>query len=197
MIQEDDAQNDFTQRRNGQDGVHWTRKQKMTSKKTVMKKKGEVQNEDMETIQKSVQEAAKKVAHTTKSDGDQGGRRTPEKVRVKEGSTARCTQAIKRKVLRKQARKTRADHAVKCSMMLGKRKPKRKPLTELYVDGNFTEDSEEWNKELQRHCDCLYTDLEETKEVQEERIEYFKRGEGDQHFTKNGREPEIAVDLIL
>ena len=29
----------------------------------------------------------------------------------------------------------------------------RKPLTELFVDGTFTEDREAWKKELQRHCD--------------------------------------------
>ena len=32
-------------------------------------------------------------------------------------------------------------------------------------------------KELQRHCDEVYLDPEETREVQEERIEFFKRGQ--------------------
>ena len=35
----------------------------------------------------------------------------------------------------------------------GKKKAKRAPLTELYVDGHFTEDRAEWQKEFQRHCD--------------------------------------------
>ena len=46
-----------------------------------------------------------------------------------------------------------------------KKKAKRKPLTELYVKGNFTEDREDWQKELQRHCEEVCADLEETKEV--------------------------------
>ena len=37
------------------------------------------------------------------------------------------------------------------------------PLTELCVKVQFTEDREEWQKQLQRHCEEVYTDLEETK----------------------------------
>ena len=72
--------------------------------------------------------------------------RTPEQVITSEGAAARCTQANKVKVLRKRARNARADPAVTCSMMPGKKIPKRKPLTKLYVNGKFTEDREEWNK---------------------------------------------------
>ena len=123
-----------------------------------MNRKGEDQKEDLETIQKSILEAATKVAHTTKSDREKEVRRTPEKVKEREGAAARCTQAIKKKVLRNQAMKARADHAVKEIL-------KRKPLTELYVNGKFMEDRKEWKKELQRHCDEVFVDLDETREV--------------------------------
>ena len=56
-----------------------------------------------------------------------------------------------------------------------KKKVRRKPLTELYVKGSFTEDREEWQNELQRHCEEVHTDQEETREVQEHRIESFKK----------------------
>ena len=42
---------------------------------------------------------------------------------------------------------------------------KRKPSTELYVNGNFTEDREEWQQELLRHCEGVYTDPDETRDV--------------------------------
>ena len=58
-------------------------------------------------------------------------------------TTARCTEKIKRRVLRKQARKAGAEHLVKCSMEPGKKKTESKPLTELYVKGQFME---EWQK---------------------------------------------------
>ena len=83
---------------------------------------------------------------------------------------------LKSRVLNKQARKARAEHQVKCCLTPGERKVRGKPLSELYVNGNFTEDREEWQRELQRHCEEeVYTDQEETREVQENRIEYFNK----------------------
>ena len=46
-------------------------------------------------------------------------------------------------------------------------------LTLLYVDGHFSEDREEWQKKLQRHCEEVYTDQEETKAVQEKNNRIF------------------------
>ena len=121
---------------------------------------------------------------------------TPDYVRFREEAAAKCTARIKRKVLKKHARNARAEHLVICCLEPVKKKTKRKPLTELYVKGHFTEDGEEWHHELQRHCDEVCTDQEETREVQENRIEYFKK-KGDQQFTVEGRTAEITVDLVL
>ena len=49
---------------------------------------------------------------------------------------------------------------------------------------------------LQRHCEEVYTDQKETREVQDKRIEYFRK-KGDQRFTVDGRRAEITVDLVL
>ena len=121
---------------------------------------------------------------------------TPENVRLREEAAARCTAKIKRRMSRKQARKPGAEHLVKCSLDPGKKKTKSKPLTELYVKGHFTEDRVEWQKELKRHCEEVYTDLEETKEAQESRLEYFKKIRNHQ-FTEEGLNAEITVDLVL
>ena len=99
-------------------------------------------------------------------------------------------------MLKKQARKARAAHQVKCWLETGKKKAKRKPLTELYVNWHFTEDREEWQKELQRHCKEVYVDQEETQDAQEGRIEYFKK-KGNQQITEEGRNAEITIDLVL
>ena len=42
----------------------------------------------------------------------------------------------------------------------------------------------------------MCTDPEETKEVQEKRIEYLNK-KGDRRFTDDGRGAEITVDLVL
>ena len=62
--------------------------------------------------------------------------------------------------------------------------------------GHFTEDRSESQKELQRHCEEVHTDMEQTKEEQEKRIEYFKK-KGNQQFTEEGRNAEITADLVL
>ena len=51
-------------------------------------------------------------------------------------------------------------------------------------------------KESCNDTEEVYTDHEETREVQENRIEYFKK-KGDQQFTVDGRKAEITVDLVL
>ena len=75
-------------------------------------------------------------------------------------------------------------------MQLGARE---ESLTELHVTGHFTEDREEWQQELQRHCEEVCTDQEETQEAQENRIDYFKM-KVNQQFTEEGR---ITFDLVL
>ena len=80
---------------------------------------------------------------------------------MREGAAARSARPIESKVLMKQAWKARAEHAVNCSLMPGKSIPKRKPLTELYVNGSVTEDTGAWEKELQKHCAEVFADPEE------------------------------------
>ena len=145
---------------------------------------------------KSIEEAAKKTDHTTKAERKKRGTDTPKAILSKEMAAARSTRPIERKILRKQARKARADHAVQCCLLPGKRIPKRKALTELYVNGIFTEDREEWQKELQRHCDEVYVDALESKEEQERRIVKYSQ-DGNMHFSVEGRVVEITVDVVL
>ena len=63
----------------------------------------------------------------------------PENVRLRGEAAARCTAKIKRKVLKKQAWKARAEHQVNALCNQGKM-PEEKPQTELHVKGHFTED---------------------------------------------------------
>ena len=134
--------------------------------KAVMSKKGEGQEEDLETTQKIIEEVARKVAHTTKADRDQTAKQTPEIVIVREEASARCTKVIGRRVLKKQSRKANADHLIRGCKMPG------------------------------RHCEGVCTDLDETREVQEDRLEYFNE-KGNQYFTDDGRRAEITIDLVL
>ena len=98
----------------------------------------EVSLRDLSGIQDQIEKAAKKIAHLTKGERKKIIRQTPEHVKNREVAAARCKRVMERRVLSKQARRARADHLVKCSMEPGrKKKKKRKPLLELFVDGNF------------------------------------------------------------
>ena len=99
----------------------------------------------LETIQKKTEDAAKEIAHTTKLERDRG-----------EKAVARSLRPDERRVLRRQARKARAAHLVKCSLALGHRRVLRKPLKELHINGEFSENREDWRKELERHCGEVY-----------------------------------------
>ena len=59
---------------------------------------------------------------------------------------------------------------MRCCFESGKKKPESKPLTELYVKGQFIKNTQEWQEELQRHCEEVCADLEERKEMEKYRI---------------------------
>ena len=70
--------------------------------------------EDLASVQKNIENATKKVVHWTKAQGEREIISIPENVRMCEKAAARCATKIKR-ALRRQARKARAEHLVKCS----------------------------------------------------------------------------------
>ena len=150
----------------------------------LMRSRDENLEENLGTIPKTLKVAAGEAAHCTKSKKETIVKRTPESVRKREEAAANCTKAIKKRVLKQQARKTRAEHLDTCSLAPGRRKVRRKP-SELYVNGNFAADREE-----------RYADHDEPKEVQEKRVECFKK-KGEQQFTDEGRKAEITIDLVV
>ena len=109
-------------------------------------------------------------------------------MRLREELAAICTKKIKRRVLKKQARKARAEHLVTCCLTPRKRKVQRKPLSEIVCEREFHRG--------QRHCEGVFADPDETRQVQEKRVEYFKE-KGDWNFTEDGRGAEITMDLVL
>ena len=84
--------------------------------------------------------------------------RKPDNVRRREEAAERCTEVIKRGVLKKHARKATTEHLVKSSLAPGEKKVRGKPLSELYANGDVTEDVEERQQQLERQCGEVYTD---------------------------------------
>ena len=77
-----------------------------------------------------------------------------------------------------------------------KKRVRKKGDNGVVRHGKFTEDREDWNQELHRHREGVYTDPEETKKVQEGRLEHVKK-KRDQRFTDEERKVEITINLVL
>ena len=77
-----------------------------------MKNEGN-KEEYLSTAQENIENAAKKIRHRTKAQKEKEIMSTPVSVRLREEAAARCTAKIKRRVLRRQARKARAEHLVR------------------------------------------------------------------------------------
>ena len=60
------------------------------------------------------------------------------------------------------------------------------------MGGKLPEDRIIWKGELQRHCEEENEDVEETIEVQEDRIKMYK-ADGNGHFTEEKRVPDSGL----
>ena len=83
-----------------------------------MEKNDDQMEDDLAAIQKAIDISAGTVAHYTKAERERIVKSTPEDVGLREEAAARCTAKIKRKVLKKQARKARAE---RCCLERGKK----------------------------------------------------------------------------
>ena len=70
---------------------------------------------------------------------------------------------------------------MKCSLLPVNRISKRKPLTEVYVNG-IKEDRGAWEKAVQGQCAEVYVGPEETITK-----------DGDRHFTEQGRSLKLPL----
>ena len=120
---------------------------------------------------------------TAQSDRLKAVMKTPEDVVVRR-TAARRSRRNEREVLVKQTRKIRAEQVVKCTLMSGKRTPKTKPLTELFVSHRFTKDRGAWEKEVQRHCAEVY--VHPRRRLRNKIKELQSTVNGERYFTEQG-----------
>ena len=104
------------------------RVRELNAKRRWCTQKKAFEKDCLETIQKKTEDAAKEIPHSTKLEKDR-----------EERAVARSLRPDERRVLRRQARKARAAHLEKCSLPLGQRRILRKPLKELHINGEFSE----------------------------------------------------------
>ena len=113
---------------NGRGGDHKTTKKRRRSG-TILQKGDEESVKSLETIQENIESAAEEIAHNLpKKDRDSHHRRLPLKVEMGEAAAAGSSRSTEKKVFRRVARKARAEHLVRCTIILGRKGTGRKPL---------------------------------------------------------------------
>ena len=111
-----------------------TEDQKLEFKKMVMKENEDIED-TLENIQRTIENAAGKVAHHTNAERDKN---------IDEYTREKLQQGVQQRsrgeYSRNKVRKAKEEHHVRCCFELGKKKTNRKP--------SVTEDREEWQKKL-------------------------------------------------
>ena len=102
--------------RNGLDGSQETMRLKLNSRKLKCEEKRKSKKKTWEQYARRFGWQQPK-RHTAQKKKDKAVKQTPENVKVCDEEAARCTEVMKTRVLRKQARKARADHLVKSSLI--------------------------------------------------------------------------------
>ena len=96
-------------------------------KKAVVDQKGDVQPEDLGTIQRGIEEAAEKITHTA-PDRQEEVRNAPEEVTVREGAAARCSGPIERKVLIETSQESQGRACSEMQLDVGQKNIEKKNL---------------------------------------------------------------------
>ena len=120
----------------------------------------------------------------------------PDEIREMAALAAQCRDPVRRKVLRKKARKACREFDARVGALPIGKVIKKLVVTKLSVNGRATEDRKEWNEEVRLHCEKCYDDKSETPEVQAERIRE-KRCRGDSVVAIQGRRVQITVNRVL
>ena len=114
-----------------------------------------------------------------------------EEIRQMASDAAKSGDPVKRRHLRKIARKARREFEAGRAVL-----PRGKVITKLWVNRRASEDRDEWTEEVKAHCERCYDYKAETLEVQAERIRR-QTISGDRRVALQGRRVTITVDKVL
>ena len=116
--------------------------------------------------------AAAEIKATTTSSRNRNKFCVPEdeEVRQMASDAAKSRDPVRRRYLRKIARKAQREFEAEKTVLPRGKVIHRPVVTKLWVNGRASEDRDEWTEEVRAHCERCYDDNEETPEVHSERI---------------------------
>ena len=119
-----------------------------------------------------------------------------EEIRKMASDAAKSRDPVKRRHLRKIARKARREFEAGKAVLPRGKVMNRPVVTKLWVNRRASKDRGEWTEEVKAHCERCCDDKEETPEVQAERIRR-QTISGDRRVALQERRVTITVDKVL
>ena len=131
-------------------------------------------NDGPVALQERLEDAAAAVKATTTAMRKQNKFTVRDEIGEMAAEAAKFTNPMRRKSLRKAARKARREFDAGRAVLPGGKVVRRPVVTKLWINGRASEDRDEWTEEVRAHCEKCFDDKTEMSEVQAERIRYLE-----------------------
>ena len=109
---------------------------------------------------------------------------------------SKCRNPVRKKQLRKVARKARRELEAGKGVLPKGKVTHRPAVTKLWINGRASENRDEWTEEVRAHCERCYDDITETSEVRAEKIQR-QRTSGDHRVPFQEHRLQITVDKVF
>ena len=155
------------------------------------------ENEDgLEALQSRLEVSVAQTKATTTASRNNQKFMVPDEIREMSALAAQCRDPVRRKVLRKKARKARREFDARVGALPRGKTVKRPVVKKLWINGRASEDRDERNEEVKIHSEKCFDDKSKIPEVQAERIRE-QRCRGDSVVAFQGRRVQITVDRVI
>ena len=104
-------------------------------------------------LQERLEDAASAVKATTTASRNRNQFSVPDEIREMAADAASCRDPVRRKLLRKRARKARREFEAGRAVFPRSKVIHRPVVTKLWINGRASEDRDEWTEEVRAHCE--------------------------------------------
>ena len=119
-------------------------------------------------LQERLEDAASAVKAPTTASRNRNRFSVPDDIKEMADDAATCRDPVRRKLLRKRARKARREFEAGRAVLPRGKVIHRPVVTKLWINGRASEDRDEWAEEMRAHCEKRYHDKTENSEVEAE-----------------------------
>ena len=116
----------------------------------------EEEHDGLAVLQDRLEKAAAAIKATTTALQNENKFAVPDEIREMGGEAAKCRDLVRRKLLRKSARKARRVFEAGTAVLPGGKVIHRPVVTKLWINGRASEDRVECTEQVRAHCEKCY-----------------------------------------